>query len=96
MKITHEKLKILNALVSGPKTHGMLRRVYYGEIRFKNPSNTSFYNQLQRMMDRTLIVKPAEGVYQITAFGREMVVLYARQPWTGLKGGTGVVAIKES
>jgi len=69
MKITYEKLKILNALASGPKTHGFLRRQYYGDERFKNPSNTSFYNQLQRLMDRALIVKPAEGVYQITDAG---------------------------
>jgi DNA-binding PadR family transcriptional regulator len=73
MRVTYEKLKILNALASGNKTHRFLRMVYYGEIRFKNPSNTSFYNQLQRLMDRALIVKPAEGVYQITEAGKEAI-----------------------
>ena len=70
MKITHEKLKVLNALASGPKTHRFLRMVYYGEIRFKNPSNTSFYNQLQRMMEDELIQKDIIGIYSITDLGR--------------------------
>lgn len=71
MKITYEKLKILNALISGPKEHKALRLAYYGIGRCNNPSNTSFYNQLQRMMDRSLIVKTSIGVYSITDIGRE-------------------------
>ena len=72
MKITHEKLKILNALVSGPKTHKMLRLCYYGEERCKNPANTSFYNQLDRMMTDGLIKKASIGIYSITDLGMEM------------------------
>jgi predicted transcriptional regulator len=71
MKITYEKLKILNALVSGPKSHKVLRQAYYSIGRCNNPSNTSFYNQLQRMMDRSLIVKTSIGIYAITDLGRE-------------------------
>ena len=70
MRVTYEKLKVLNALASGPKTHRFLRMVYYGEIRFKNPSNTSFYNQLQRMMEDELIQKDIIGIYSITDLGR--------------------------
>lgn len=73
MIITHEKLKVLNALKSGPKTHLFLRLAYYGEERAKNPANTSFYNQLQRMMGAGLIHKTAVGMYEITDLGRESI-----------------------
>jgi DNA-binding PadR family transcriptional regulator len=71
MKITHEKLKILNALKAGPQAHKTLRMAYYGPERYQNPSNTSFYNQLQRMMEDELIQKTATGIYTITDLGRE-------------------------
>ena len=71
MKITYEKLKILTALASGPKTHKFLRLAYYGEERCKNPANTSFYNQLQRMTSDGLIQKDSIGIYSITVIGRE-------------------------
>ena len=71
MKITTEKMKIITALMSGPKTHGQLRMVYYGALRCENPSNTSFYNQLQRMMEAELIQKTAIGLYSITDIGRK-------------------------
>jgi DNA-binding PadR family transcriptional regulator len=71
MKITNEKLKVLTALKSGPKQHKDLRMAYYGPIRYQNPSNTSFYNQLQRMMEDELIQKTATGIYTITDLGRE-------------------------
>jgi predicted transcriptional regulator len=71
MIVTNEKMKILMALASGPKTHGQLRLAYYGEERCKNPSNTSFYNQLQRMMEAELIQKTMVGMYSITDIGRK-------------------------
>jgi hypothetical protein len=72
--ITYEKLKILNALVSGPKTHKFLRLAYYGEERCKSAANTSFYNQLQRMMEAELIKKDTIGVYVITDKGKENII----------------------
>jgi predicted transcriptional regulator len=74
MKITHEKLKVLNALKAGPQQHKVLRMAYYGAARYENPSNTSFYNQLQRMMEDELITKTAIGLYSITDLGRESIV----------------------
>ena len=71
MKITHEKLKILSALKAGPQQHKTLRMAYYGPVRYENPANTSFYNQLQRMMEDDLIAKTAVGMYVITDIGRE-------------------------
>jgi len=71
MKITHEKLKVLNALKAGSQQHKVLRMAYYGPERYENPSNTSFYNQLQRMMEDELIQKTAIGFYGLTDLGRE-------------------------
>lgn len=73
--ITTEKLKILNALKLGPQTHLNLRMAYYGIERFKNPSNTSFYNQLQRMMEAGLIRKNVVGIYDLTELGRHTIGL---------------------
>jgi hypothetical protein len=74
MKITTEKMKILSALASGPKTHKMLRLAYYGEERCKNKANTSFYNQLDRMMAALLIKKDSIGIYSATELGIEMTL----------------------
>lgn len=73
MKITHEKLKVLNALKVGPQTHKVLRMAYYGPERYLNPSNTSFYNQLGRMMEDELIRKTATGIYELAELGRVSV-----------------------
>jgi len=73
MKITFEKMKILTALINGPKSHKLLRLEYYGEERAKNPANTSFYNQLNRMMEAGLIQKDVVGVYSITEFGQQVL-----------------------
>ena len=87
MNITHEKLKILNALKAGPQTHKMLRLAYYGEERCKNPSNTSFYNQLQRMMEAELITKTVVGMYAVTEKGKEV-----QEDWDLMqKDVTGVI-----
>lgn len=80
MTITEQKLKILNALVSGSKTHKALRLAYYGEERVKNPSNTSLHGQLSRMMTEELITKVSIGIYSITELGKEAYI----NNWRGL------------
>lgn len=64
MKITYEKLKIINALKEGPKTWTELRNIYYadkGIERLNSKASTSFYNQLKRMQEANLVVKEGKG-----------------------------------
>jgi len=68
MKITHERLKIMNALREGPKTWTALRLAYYGATRAASPASTSFNNQLHRMMDGGLVEKTMSG-YRLTEEG---------------------------
>jgi hypothetical protein len=68
MKITYERLKIMNALREGPKTWSGLRLAYYGLERAKSPASTSFNNQLHRMMDGGLVQKVVGG-YALTEEG---------------------------
>lgn len=68
MKITYERLKIMNALKTGPKSWTSLRVSYYGVERAKSPASTSFHNQLQRMMEGGLIKKVIGG-YGLTEEG---------------------------
>lgn len=65
MKMTFERLKIVNALKSGPKTWSVLRVAYYGEERAKHPASTSFHNQLQRMIEGGVVKKIPMG-YTLT------------------------------
>lgn len=61
MKMTIERLKIVNALVSGPKSWTQLRLAYYGEMRAKNPASTSFVNQMDRMVQGGIIKRVIGG-----------------------------------
>jgi hypothetical protein len=70
MKITYERLKIMNPLREGAQSWTTLRVAYYGEERAKSAASTSFNNQLHRMMTGGLIEKCVGG-YKLTAEGEE-------------------------
>lgn len=70
MKMTYERLKIVNALKEGNKSWSVLRVAYYGEERAKQAASTSFNNQLHRMMDAGAI-KKVEGGYALVVCTHE-------------------------
>ena len=66
------RIVILNVLRNGPSTWRDIRIAYYGPIRSQSKSNTSFQNQLGRMIEKQLI-KKEDGHYEIMPLGREMI-----------------------
>lgn len=66
------RIVILNVLKDGPKAWRDLRIAYYGPVRSQSKSNTSFQNQLGRMIDKGLIKKD-DGHYEITEAGKLMI-----------------------
>lgn len=64
MKMTYERLKIVNALKEGPKSWSVLRVIYYadkGPERIASCSTTSFMNQVNKMIAGGVIKKTDEG-----------------------------------
>lgn len=72
LEATPCRIVILNVLRNGPSTWRDIRIAYYGPIRSQSKSNTSFQNQLNRMIENGLI-KKEDGHYEITVSGREML-----------------------
>lgn len=78
------RIVILNVLRNGPSTWRDIRIAYYGPIRSQSKSNTSFQNQLGRMIEKQLI-KKEDGHYEITPLGREMIEKLTPQEIEGAK-----------
>lgn len=66
------RVVVLAALRNGPATWRDVRIAYYGPIRAQSKSNTSFQNQMNRMIEKGLI-KKEDGHYEITTLGSEML-----------------------
>jgi predicted transcriptional regulator len=71
-QLTPERVKILGALQSGPKTWSQLRLAYFGEARAQSKASTSFNNQLHRMQNKGLI-QTVMGGYEITDLGKALI-----------------------
>ena len=72
LEATPCRIVVLNVLRNGPSTWRNIRIAYYGPVRGASKSNTSFQNQLGRMIEHGLI-KKEDGHYEITEEGRTMI-----------------------
>jgi predicted transcriptional regulator len=85
------RIVVLNVLRNGPSTWRDIRIAYYGPVRSQSKSNTSFQNQLGRMIDKGLI-KKEDGHYEITSLGREMIESLTPEAIEGAKSKAHTMA----
>jgi hypothetical protein len=72
LEATPCRIAVLAVLRNGPSTWRDVRVAYYGPVRSQSKSNTSFQNQLGRMIEKVFFFKQ-NTAYEITALGREMI-----------------------
>jgi len=84
VKVTDNRIVILNALKEERKCWSELRLAYYGPERAKSPASTSFMNQLKKLTVLGVIEK-ADGGYRLTPKGFTLLEQVDPQKLEGAK-----------
>lgn len=93
-KLTQGRIVLLRELnnAEGPVSFSVLRKGYFGEDRAKANATTAFYMALQRVISFGWIEKLADGGYQLTPTGKEIIEAEVKRDPTGVKNAKSLAA----